>query len=770
MSPLMRIVRTKPFMTPVGTLLLFLPWLVLLGWMAEVSWFLTDDAFISFRYVRNLLEGHGLVFNRGERVEGYSNFLWVLELALLWGVFGLRPEHAAPWLSVAFTAGTIAAVLWWVARLPALRHRVLVGWMALGLVCSSATFAVWTSGGGLETRQFTFFIVVAVVCLSLYRESRRALFAVSLSLAAAALTRPEGPLLAVCCFAWYAVQRRVDTGRWGDWRAAACLAVPFVILVAGHYLFRYSYYGEWLPNTYYAKHVRPWYDMGLRYLWAAALETGLYLLLPLAVVSLAKGWRRHRCLTYALPLLCIALHMAYVARIGGDHFEYRPLDFYWPLLAVPAAEGIVHLGSWISIIFQRSWSSALLHLATGTRTCTLVLFLPVLFYSGAMQAALLFEGSKVDKYITKTHITLGEENAGWLLTAPGMPMLTAILDHLHLKINQKFIGMRSVEHRQFAAMKFQRWQLYENMERDAIPSDAVMVAGSVGIMPYYVPDLTVIDSNGLTDATVARNPVTRPNHERIMAHDRNPPPGYLEKRGVNITIYPVNSGERPGAYCGSHAVKVGHDLWMPFYSPNRQWVIERFAGRDLRGMYYTHPTSPSINLLMYDDKFYIGDRFLQHFEDGIGDWRLEGDAITSYGKHRGYTGRQSYRNVGPGFLSSYHPTERDRAVGRALSPEFTVTAGRLLVFCIAGGKGDNVGLRLLADGEQVAVWRGRNTEHFERIVHPLSSVAGKRLQLELFDHETGGWWGHIMLDHVLILRRHLSRGVGGRVGGWRTLP
>ena len=42
--------------------LLHLPWLVLLGWFSSVAWFLCDDAFISFRYVRNLLEGHGLVF------------------------------------------------------------------------------------------------------------------------------------------------------------------------------------------------------------------------------------------------------------------------------------------------------------------------------------------------------------------------------------------------------------------------------------------------------------------------------------------------------------------------------------------------------------------------------------------------------------------------------------------------------------------------------------------------------------------------------------
>ena len=138
-----------------------LPWLVVLAWLASVAWFLCDDAFISFRYVRNLVEGHGLVFNIGERVEGYSNFLWVLELAALWKLFGLRPENAAPWLSVVCTAGTLAATVWWAARLPGLRHRALVTWMALGLLCTSATFAVWTSAGGLETRQFTLFVVAA---------------------------------------------------------------------------------------------------------------------------------------------------------------------------------------------------------------------------------------------------------------------------------------------------------------------------------------------------------------------------------------------------------------------------------------------------------------------------------------------------------------------------------------------------------------------------------------------------------------------------------
>ena len=229
---------------PVIFILCSVPWVGALVWLAGLSWFLTDDAFISFRYVRNLLEGHGLVFNPGEYVEGYSNFLWVLELAAAWGLFGVRPEQAAPWLSVACTGATLAVMLWWVARTPDLRHRSWVAWMALGLVCTSATFAVWTSGGGLETRQFTFFVVLAVVCLVVHGRRSGGLLTASLALAAAALTRPEGPLIAACCFAWFVAQRMAETGRRRPdremLRSLAYLVAPFVIVVAAHFAFRYA--------------------------------------------------------------------------------------------------------------------------------------------------------------------------------------------------------------------------------------------------------------------------------------------------------------------------------------------------------------------------------------------------------------------------------------------------------------------------------------------------------------------------------------------------
>ena len=53
--------------------------------------FIKDDAYISLRYAHNLVTGNGLVFNTGEHLEGFTNFLWVLIVApfeaLGWDLF-----------------------------------------------------------------------------------------------------------------------------------------------------------------------------------------------------------------------------------------------------------------------------------------------------------------------------------------------------------------------------------------------------------------------------------------------------------------------------------------------------------------------------------------------------------------------------------------------------------------------------------------------------------------------------------------------------------
>ena len=563
------------------------PWLALLAYLAYISRFFVDDAFISFRYARNLLEGHGLAWNPGERVEGYSNFLWILELAAIWAVTGVPPEDAARWLSVAYTVAALGAMAWWAWRLPGLRERGLTWWMALALLCSSATFALWTSAGGLETRQFTFFVLLAVVALTAHRGSRRGLAVASLSLALASLTRPEGPLIAACCFAWWAAQEAASASKeplggggvrawaWGvvgrmDWRGALWLALPVALIVGAHFLWRFSYYGEWLPNTYYAKFVRPWWDVGLRYLAAAGLETGLYLLLPLAAWGAWARWRERRDLAYALPLLIIAPHAAYLARIGGDLMEWRPLDFYWPLLALPAADTLVRAGTGVSRLLIR-WKVET-RFAHG-RLWAVAFFLPVLFYAGAMQGALLRESLSPQPI---RYIPLDSENASWVLAAPGMPALVALSNELRRSLEPRLSGAPVYTGRGAADHFIRQWAPYGGMGRGIIPDDAVNVTAGAGIEPYYLPDLTFVDWHGLNDWVIARNPVTRPNSERFLAHDRSPPPGYLMERGVNFKVHPATRDSWDAVGTAFYAAQFAPGWWMPFDAPSLEWVEERF--------------------------------------------------------------------------------------------------------------------------------------------------------------------------------------------------
>ncbi len=570
--------------------LAFLPWLVLLTWLVSLSWWLTDDAFISFRYARNLLEGHGLVFNPGERVEGYTNFLWVLELAALWGLFGLRPEYAAPWLSVICTIATLALLLYWAARMPGLQRRGLTAWLALGLVGSSATFAVWTSAGGLETRQFTMFIVAAVVFLAVHRASPWGLLAASFSLAGAALTRPEGLLIAAICFGWFVGQQRLTDRRpvenrpgltvagivWRlvkglNWREIAYLVAPFAVLIAGHFLFRYAYYGEWLPNTYYAKFVRPWWESGVRYYAAAALETGLYLLLPLSIAGAWRHWRRNGDSLYILPLLLIGLHALYVMRVGGDYFEWRPLDFYWPLLAAPAAVGIIGLGEKLATGLRRLGSGRPARWRPGVTICTLLIFIPTLFYAGAMQGTLLlkeglgeFDRDRVARYLST-----------------GSGPLTSWNEELRMERVTRGVGGRAEAHNIFAQGLIKRYEPYEAVLAGVIPADAVMADLAVGIKPFYMPELRVVDYHGLTDKVIARNPASTPNAARVIGHDRQPPPGYLSQRGVNFGIHPPKATAAAALERAAYAIPVGPEMWMPFTALDYQWVKANFAHRGL---------------------------------------------------------------------------------------------------------------------------------------------------------------------------------------------
>ena len=242
--------------------------------------FLCDDAFISFRYARNLASGHGLVFNPGhERVEGFTNPLWVLALAGL-DVAGAPPEATANVLSLCLTV-----VLWWVvarAALELLPHDaspwlalVPLAWLAL-----TRSVAVWGTSG-LETRLFEVLTLSGIFVLmrevDATSRGERSSFPWSAALLGLAVwTRPDALLIGGASLAAAAavllMRRRLAA------RTALRYGAAFGGIVGILFAVRRAYYGAWLPNTYYAKvDGRTWWEMGTRYLAAFSLEYAAWL-------------------------------------------------------------------------------------------------------------------------------------------------------------------------------------------------------------------------------------------------------------------------------------------------------------------------------------------------------------------------------------------------------------------------------------------------------------------------------------------------------------
>ena len=295
--------------------------------------FVTDDAFISFVYSRNLARHGELVFNLGERVEGYTNFLWTVLLAGFLKV-GLAPEIMSRVLGTYAAVSTllVCAIFSKWAR----QDTQGSAWDALPalLLAGVPGFACWSSGG-LETQLFTLLVTTG---MALYLRDHLAdrpgpspVSAVAFGFAA--LTRPEGLLF----FALTALHRGLVM-----WRKRYLPSVAelkwvgvFLLFAVPHLVWRHWYYGWWLPNTFYIKSsgIGGTWQQGGYYLMQVALQFHLW------VVPLVAG-AGLLALT-AFGALVIGVFCLYVASVGGDFMGlFRFFMPVLPLLAMLAAMGL----------------------------------------------------------------------------------------------------------------------------------------------------------------------------------------------------------------------------------------------------------------------------------------------------------------------------------------------------------------------------------------------------------------------------------------------
>ena len=310
------------------------------GW--RTFWFLTDDAFISFRYISNHLNGWGYVWNPPpfRAVEGYSNLLWMIILEVIWRGLDIAPPAACNTLSLLIGLGTLALV-WRIARRlelprPFAADRDLWALLVVAGVVVNRTFLVWLSSG-LETALFNFLLLWWFsACLSFSRSPRPATLAPLVAAAGlAALARPDGMLFAAASAA-IALAAMVRARPLRPWLPA----LSPLLVVPLHLLWRFGTYGEWLPNTYYAKHREAWPLAGANYLASFCLEFAWWLFLIPPALLLLRSWRgllkpvfRAEHLVPTITLGTIVLHVSYFTFfIGGDLFEYRVYSYLVPLL------------------------------------------------------------------------------------------------------------------------------------------------------------------------------------------------------------------------------------------------------------------------------------------------------------------------------------------------------------------------------------------------------------------------------------------------------
>jgi hypothetical protein len=198
-----------------------------------------DDAFITFRYARNLVGGYGFVFNPGQHVLGTTTPLYTLLLALL---ASLTRTTNYPWLAVVVnTLADAATCLLLVALGERLSGRLAIG-LGAALLWAIAPMSVTFAVGGMETSVFIL-LLVATAYYYLTGRSRVAALCAGLLL----LTRPDG-LLLVAPLSLDLLARRL---RQRQFPVAETLV--FLATVLPWALFATVYFGSPIPHSLVAK-------------------------------------------------------------------------------------------------------------------------------------------------------------------------------------------------------------------------------------------------------------------------------------------------------------------------------------------------------------------------------------------------------------------------------------------------------------------------------------------------------------------------------------
>ena len=524
---------------------------LILGW--HLLWFITDDAFIAFRYVSNGMAGHGYVWNPPpyRPVDGYTSFSWVVLLEWTWRLTGVEPPKSANVLSLLFAFGQLYLMFRMILGLRLRNENLRLPLLAAAVlgVLTNRTFLAWTSSG-LETAMFNFAVLLWVY-LAGWRGAKTARDCGYLTAAAVliALTRPDGLLYVAATGALFVVD--AFTGKEDRTRAVAPVfaGLGALAIFVG---WRVGTYGFVLPNTYYAKVVEARPELGIRYLGSFVLEYALWFWLVVVIVAAViwfrtKPWigrwsivRASRIAVALVPAAAVLAHAGYyTAIVGGDHFEYRVYSQLVPLI-------------WVVMVWAVDRIDLSRAKALAVMGGLLLLSWPVpwLHYVHTKDIDNREETFAM-KYPVAQHL-------------PGpVRWYGEWFDEMQFHLIASMTCMRHEEHQTFYEHKRERLPPREQGEKITSDGLPVHVSGEVGYLGWVLPNVAIIDGFGLNDYYVARNNETV---QPLTAHARLPPPGYAEAFRSNVKIvdgqWIVRERDTPLTEQEVRDIQHMYDVWL----------------------------------------------------------------------------------------------------------------------------------------------------------------------------------------------------------------
>jgi hypothetical protein len=482
----------------------------------DLRW-ICDDAFITLRYVRNFVEGKGLVYNVGERVEGYTHFLWLMLISFAKAI-GFDPVDASMWLGIAAFAGIIVLLLFISFREHKKTPKAIWLPIAAALFVLNYDTAEWASGG-LETSFYTLLILVAFYTwfYSKFNEQRRLLMT-GIALALASLTRPDAVLFTLAAVALL-VTRDMRKGQpvLSVIKPIGILLLPSVAIGVPYLIWKYFYYGDLLPLPYYAKSADGnYFAQGFFYIWLYFRVHFVSALALIGAVSLFFVYRNTNGeepadtaqdpgSPFIAALIGIAVYLLlFVARVGGDFMFAR---FIIPVVPL------------ICFMIERS----LEHLPEQMRR-----------YQVGIAAALVLLSILEERLPTNEIFRLGDGGKrveNWNLVVKGTTQFVAderwfYYDHFEIKDHQD-----SIIERGNMDMYSESGKYLEPLLR-GMPL-TVAVPGANNMVAYYANFPVCINEYGLTDSSIAHSVLPARAH---IGHEKRATDAYLQQRHVNFEL------------------------------------------------------------------------------------------------------------------------------------------------------------------------------------------------------------------------------------------